>query len=74
MINAIEWFKEKGFTFDDKITIADVIALQQDAKLCGMKQMAEMVYDEGLFHMGESMWRRIESEEASNTKLRDATT
>jgi len=31
MINAIEWFKEHGFTFDDKITIADVIELQQDA-------------------------------------------
>lgn len=32
MINAIEWFKEKGFTFDDKITIKDVIVLQDDAR------------------------------------------
>lgn len=31
MINAIEWFKEKGFTFDDKITVADVIELQNDS-------------------------------------------
>ncbi len=31
MINAIEWFKEKGFTFDDKITIKDVTDLQSDA-------------------------------------------
>lgn len=31
MINAVEWFKEKGFTFDDKITIADVIQLQNDS-------------------------------------------
>lgn len=29
MQSAIEWFKEKGFSFDDKITIADVI--QRDA-------------------------------------------
>lgn len=35
MINPIEWFKEKGFTFDDKITIADVIALQEDARKAG---------------------------------------
>lgn len=35
MINAIEWFKEKGFTFDDKITIEDVIALQEDARKHG---------------------------------------
>jgi hypothetical protein len=32
MINPIEWFKEKGFTFDDKITIKDVIDLQEDAR------------------------------------------
>jgi hypothetical protein len=32
MINAIEWFKEKGFTFDDKITIKDIIDLQEDAQ------------------------------------------
>lgn len=31
MKNVIEWFKEKGFTFDDKITIKDVIELQADA-------------------------------------------
>jgi hypothetical protein len=36
MKNAIEWFKEKGFTFDDKITIADVIALQNDARKDGL--------------------------------------
>jgi hypothetical protein len=32
MKNAIDWFKEKGFTFDDKITIKDVIELQNDAR------------------------------------------
>ena len=36
MKNAIEWFKEKGFTFDDKITIKDVIDLQNDARKDGM--------------------------------------
>lgn len=30
-INPIEWFEAKGFTFDDKITIKDVIDLQNDA-------------------------------------------
>jgi hypothetical protein len=38
MKNPIEWFKEKGFTFDDKITIADVIALQADAQKDGLMQ------------------------------------
>ena len=32
MINPIQWFKEKGFTFDDKITIKDLIDLQEDAR------------------------------------------
>jgi hypothetical protein len=32
MINAIEWFKAHGFTFDDKITIKDVLDLQKDAR------------------------------------------
>jgi hypothetical protein len=36
MKNAVEWFKEKGFTFDDKIKIKDVIDLQNDAKKCGL--------------------------------------
>jgi len=36
MKNAIEWFKEKGFTFDDKITIKDVIDLQNDARKDGL--------------------------------------
>ncbi len=34
--NGIEWFKEKGFTFDDKITMQDVIDLQDDARKDGM--------------------------------------
>lgn len=38
MINAIEWFREKGFTFDDKITIKDVIELQQDAVKEGIRR------------------------------------
>lgn len=33
---AIDWFKEKGFTFYDKITIVDVIELQQDARKDGL--------------------------------------
>jgi len=41
MINAIEWFKEKGFTFDDKITIMDVIDLQTDALECASKKVDE---------------------------------
>ena len=36
MINAIKWFTEKGFTFDDKITIKDVIDLQNDARKDGL--------------------------------------
>jgi hypothetical protein len=36
MKNPIEWFKEKGFTFDDKITIKDIIDLQGDARKDGL--------------------------------------
>ena len=32
MKSAIDWFREKGFGFDDKITIKDVIDLQNDAR------------------------------------------
>lgn len=44
MINAIEWFKSKGFTFDDKITIKDVIELQADA-MSYAARLAEKVGD-----------------------------
>lgn len=43
MINAIEWFKEKGFTFDDKITIKDVLDIQKDARCEGMKDAAKIL-------------------------------
>lgn len=36
MKSAIEWFKEKGFTFDGKISIKDVIDLQNDARKDGL--------------------------------------
>lgn len=36
MKSGIDWFKEKGFTFDDKITIRDVIDLQNDARKDGL--------------------------------------
>jgi hypothetical protein len=36
MKNAIEWFKDNGFGFDDKITIKDVIDLQNDARKDGL--------------------------------------
>lgn len=42
MINAIEWFKEKGFTFDDKITIKDVLYLQTDAKYDGIEVATDL--------------------------------
>lgn len=45
MKNAIEWFKEKGFTFDDKITIKDVIDLQNDAAKSAL-MTAQMVASE----------------------------
>lgn len=43
MINAIQWFKDKGFLFDDRITIYDVIALQNDAMRDGLNGAAEMI-------------------------------
>jgi len=42
MKNAVDWFKEKGFTFDDKITIKDVIDLQNDAAKSAL-MFAQMV-------------------------------
>ena len=42
MINGIEGFKKHGFTFDDKITISDVIHLQDDAWRQGMTDAAEI--------------------------------
>lgn len=42
MINAIQWFKDKGFTFDDKITIKDVIELQKDAKCDGIEVATDL--------------------------------
>jgi hypothetical protein len=42
MINAIEWFKNHGFTFDDKITIKDVQDLQHDAWMQGMDDAAQI--------------------------------
>ena len=36
MKSAIEWFEEKGFSFNDKITIKDVIDLQNDARKDGL--------------------------------------
>lgn len=43
MINAIEWFKDKGLTFDDKITIKDLLDLQKDARREGMKDAAKIL-------------------------------
>lgn len=36
MKNALQWFTEKGFTFDDKITIKDVLDIQNDARKDGL--------------------------------------
>jgi len=47
MINAIEWFKQKGFTFDDKITIKDVLELQDNAKEDGI-EMADDLYQSAI--------------------------
>lgn len=56
MINPIEWFKQKGFSFDDeKITIKDVIDLQNDAWRQGVQDAAEQVHAEGLFRLSESL-------------------
>lgn len=41
MINAIEWFQSHGFSFDDKITIKDVLDLQNDA----LSHAAQLVHD-----------------------------
>ncbi len=45
MKNAIEWFEEKGFTFDDKITIKDVIDLQNDARKDGLMSAESIASD-----------------------------
>lgn len=43
MINPIEWFKQKGFSFDDeRITIRDVVELQLDAKEAGIGMSTDL--------------------------------
>lgn len=45
MKKACDWFKENGFTFDDKITIKDVIDLQNDARKDGLMTALSIASD-----------------------------
>lgn len=64
MIDAIKWFKSHGFTFNDKITIADVLELQSDAKCEGIEagedlyQAARMVM---LYKKDKTCWHNLEN-------------
>ena len=81
MKNAIEWFKEKGFTFDDKITIKDVIDLQDDARNDGLAAArgingnlngVALIAIERLRQITKEGWTTEHDDSHTGSQLRDA--
>lgn len=63
LINPVEWFKQKGFTFDDKLTVADVIELQQNARQYERQEHREAIQEERRMTAAEYAWQQSQGDD-----------